>query len=84
MYTECTQYIKTCNHGQARPHDACNISLVVMIPKISYLFNCVMLTADWVTVHQKTIRLDRVIEVLYIIIAVFICEMISTSCTACM
>ena len=28
MYTNYTQYINTCNHGQVRPHEACSICLV--------------------------------------------------------
>ena len=28
-HTDCTQYINTCNHGQACPNDACSICLVI-------------------------------------------------------
>ena len=28
-HTDYTRYINTCNRGQARPHDACSICLVV-------------------------------------------------------
>ena len=28
-HTDYTQYINTCNHSQARPHDACSICLVL-------------------------------------------------------